>query len=322
MKRLIVIWLLLAAGAALAAERPADFAYGVTLEVDGKEALYEVTLPAATYRGVVRADLADVRVFNGAGEVVPHAWRPRRTAGTEAAAAVALTLFPLKAEAGASVDGISIRVRRGPGDRSSVDVTSTSAGGRKGAAKHTVGYFVDLTALDRALHAIEFEWQPVPDGFAGKLRVEASDDLGSWRTLVAAAPLVNLEVAGQRLQQKRVELPQQKVKYLRLSWVPQGAGAAPPELASARGEPVEKTVNGRNRSRQKARSPANIYSTCAAATRSIACACICPSPTPWRRSSCSRVTGATRPGAQSRAASPTVCAGTETRSRARSCLSA
>ena len=242
MKRPIVVWLLLAAGAAFAAERPADFAYGVTLEVDGKEALYEVTLPAATYRGVVRADLADVRVFNGAGEVVPHAWRPRRTAGTEAVASVALTLFPLKAEAGASLDGISIQVRRGPGGRSSVDVTSTSAGARKGAEQRTVGYFVDLTALDRALRAIEFEWQPVPDGFAGKLRVDASDDLGSWRTLVAAAPLVNLEVAGQRLQQKRVELPQHKVKYLRLSWLPQGTGAASPELVSASGEPVEKTV--------------------------------------------------------------------------------
>ena len=242
MKMLIVIWLLLAASAAFAAERPADFAYGVTLEVDGKEALYEVTLPAAAYRGVVRADLADVRVFNGAGEVVPHAWRPRRTAGTEVVASVALTLFPLKAEAGAGVDGISIRVRRGTGGTSSVDVTSTSAGARKGAEKRTVGYFVDLTALDHALRAIEFEWQPVPDGFAGKLRVDASDDLGSWRTLVAAAPLVNLEVAGQRLQQKRVELPQQKVKYLRLSWVQQATGAATPELASARGEPVEKTV--------------------------------------------------------------------------------
>jgi hypothetical protein len=240
MKKPIVIWLLLAAGAAFAAERPADFAYGVTLEVDGKEALYEVTLPAATYRGVVRADLADVRVFNGAGEIVPHAWRPRRTAGTEAAAPVALTLFPLKAATGSDVDQISIRVRRGAGGKSSIDVTSTGA--RAGVEKRTIGYLVDLTMLDRALRAIEFEWQPVPDGFAGKLRVDASDDLGSWRTLVAAAPLVSLEVAGQRLQQKRVELPQQKVKYLRLSWVPQIAGAAPPELASARGEPVDKTI--------------------------------------------------------------------------------
>lgn len=242
MKTQIATGLLMLAGATFAAERPADFAYGIPLEVDGKEAIYEVVLPASAYRGVVRADLADVRVFNGAGEGVPHAWRPRRTAGIETAKPVALTLFPLKAEAGANVDAISIRVRRGPGGRSSIDVTSTAPGARKGVEKRIVGYLVDLTALDRALHAIEFEWRPVPDGFAGKLRVDASDDLGSWRTLVAAAPLVNLEIAGQRLQQKRVELPQQKVKYLRLSWVPQGAGAAFPDLLSANGEPVEKMI--------------------------------------------------------------------------------
>lgn len=242
MRYLIAAALLLAAIVAPGAERPADFAYGVPLEADGKEALYEVTLPPAVYRGVVGSRLADVRVFNAAGEVVPHAWRPRRTAGAEAAKPVALTLFPLKAEEGASLDGISIRVRRGPGGRSSVDVTSTSTGARKGLQKRTVGYLVDLTAFEQALSAIELEWQVVPEGFAGKLRVDASDDLGSWRTLVGAAPLVNLEMAGQRLQQKRVELPRQKVKYLRLSWVPQGAGAAPPELVSASGEPVERTV--------------------------------------------------------------------------------
>ena len=238
----ILILILCVSGATKAAERPADFAYGVPIEADGKEALYEVTLPASAYRGVVRADLADVRVFNGAGEVVPYAWRPRRMAGTETVKPVALTLFPIKAEEGTSVDAISVRVRRGPGGGSSVDVTSTSGGAQKSGEKRTVGYLVDLTTLDRALRAIEFDWQPVPDGFAGKLRIDASDDLGSWRTLIVAAPLVNLEMAGQRLQQKRIELPQQKVKYLRLSWVAQGAGAVRPEMTAANGEPIERTV--------------------------------------------------------------------------------
>jgi hypothetical protein len=92
------------------------------------------------------------------------------------------------------------------------------------------------------LQALELDWQPLPGGFAGRLRVDASDDLGSWRQLVAAAPLVDLEMAGQRLQQKRVELPPQKVKYLRLSWAPQGDGTPLPELTGARAELVAKSV--------------------------------------------------------------------------------
>src|SRR5690349_21227002 len=95
----ICIFALATAGLAAGAERPADFAYGIPLEADGKDALYEVTLPAAVYRGVTRADLGDLRVFNGASEVVPYALRPHRMTDTETAAPVALTLFPLKAEA-------------------------------------------------------------------------------------------------------------------------------------------------------------------------------------------------------------------------------
>ena len=228
-------------GAATAAERPQDFAYGSQLEADGSEALYEITLPAAVYQGVARADLGDVRVFNGAGEVVPYAWRPRKTASAEMSAPVTLALFPLKAEAGVPVDGLAISVRRSASGTASVNVTTSDA--RGGSGKRIVGYLVDLNALDRALRAIEFDWPATPDGFAGKLRVDASDDLARWRTLVADAPLVSVEVAGQRLQQKRVELPQQKTKYLRLSWASQSADRPPPELASARGELAEKTVD-------------------------------------------------------------------------------
>ena len=39
---------------ALSAEQPRDFAYGVPIQIDGREALYEVDIPAAVYRGVTR----------------------------------------------------------------------------------------------------------------------------------------------------------------------------------------------------------------------------------------------------------------------------
>jgi hypothetical protein len=240
MRKSLIAWIFAGAAAvAAAAERPADFAYGLPLEVDGKEALYEVVLPASVYRGSARADLGDLRVFNGAGEAVPYAWRPRRVSGAQPVTPVALVLFPLKGETGTGIEGLSIRVQRDADGQTSVDVTS--AGGRPPAGKRTVGYFIDLTRLEHPLRSLELDWEELPDGYAGKLRVEASDDLGTWRTLVAAAPLVSLEVAGQRLQQRRIELPQQKAKYLRLSWAAQDASRpTPPELIAARGEVVER----------------------------------------------------------------------------------
>lgn len=227
---------------AVAAEKPADFAYGLKIDASGSEALYDVTLPPAVYQGVTRRDLGDVRVFNGAGEVVPHAWRPRRTEKADAGATVALTLFPLKAAAGASVDALAISVRRGAGGAVSVDVRS---GGAHAPAQQTVAYLIDMSNQDRALRAIELDWKAA-DGFSGKLRVDASDDLSNWRTLVSGAPLLSLEVGGQRLQQRRVEVPQQKAKYLRLAWVRErsddGAKIVLPEITAASGELAEKFI--------------------------------------------------------------------------------
>ncbi len=225
-----------------ATERPADYAYGLKLDATGAEALYDVTLPPSVYQGVTRRDLGDVRIFNGAGEVVPHAWRTRRTQTSEAGASVALTLFPLKAPAGAGVDGLRVNVRRDANGAMAVDVIS-DAGSVPGVATQSevVGYLIDLNAHERALHAISFEWNS-PEGFNGRLRIDASDDLASWRTLVSGAPLVSLEVAGQRLQQKRVELPAQKVKYLRLSWTNNDAKTKPPLLTAANAELTDVVV--------------------------------------------------------------------------------
>ena len=234
MSVLIALLLAGAGAAAAAAERPADFAYGMPLAVSGDDALYEVTLPAAVYRGVVRADMSDLRVFNAAGEVVPHALRPRRTAHVEAGESRVLTLFRLEGPAAAGIDGLSISVRRGGDGTSSVNVTST--GPAAPGESLPLGYLADLSASDRALRALEFDWSAAPS-FASKLRIEASDDLAGWRVVVSGAPLVNLEVGGQRLQQKRIEFPPRKAKYLRLSWAATpGERAVLPVLDAARVE--------------------------------------------------------------------------------------
>ncbi len=242
MKTSVLIAGFLMVSFASAAEKPADYAYGLKIEASGSEALYDVTLPPAVYQGVTRRDLGDVRVFNGAGEVVPHAFRPRRTEKVDAGLSTPLTLFPLKAPAGASIDGLAISVRRSASGAVSVDVKSSGA---PAAAQETVAYLIDMSAQDRALRALDLDWKAT-EGFSGKLRVDASDDLANWRTLASGAPLLSLEVGGQRLQQKRVELPQQKAKYLRLAWVSDyasaGAKNAAPEMTAASGELAEKFI--------------------------------------------------------------------------------
>jgi Protein of unknown function (DUF3999) len=60
-------------GVASAAElSPADFAFGVPVVTPAGANAYRFALPIDVYRETVREDLADIRVFNAHGEVVPY----------------------------------------------------------------------------------------------------------------------------------------------------------------------------------------------------------------------------------------------------------
>jgi hypothetical protein len=92
MRNLLAILLLVALPAH--AEAPGDFAYAASVEVSSQEALLWLELPSAVYEGAVRTDLGDLRVFNAAGEVVPHAFLPQSEgcqSGDAAAAGAAVS---------------------------------------------------------------------------------------------------------------------------------------------------------------------------------------------------------------------------------------
>ncbi len=227
--RMFAAGMLVVSAAAFAAEQPADFAYGLPVKVEGEEALYQVELPAAVYQGVAHSDLGDLRVFNGAGEMVPHALKPRELAGKTPSAPARLVIFPLKGEIAAGIEGLDLRVQKNPGGMI-VNVTSRAA---RPAGAPLLGYLIDASALKQPLRALDLDWEPAAEGFAGRMRVEASDDLSRWSSVISGAALVNLEFGGQRLLQKKIELPARQYKYLRLSWP---AGQKPLVLTAVSGE--------------------------------------------------------------------------------------
>jgi hypothetical protein len=231
-----------AAAAAGAAEpRPEQFAYAVPVQIDGAQALQRLEIPQSAYEGAARADLGDLRVFNGAGEPVPYAFMPRPAPGAEAAAPRPLRYFPLRGASGTAAEALRIRVQRSA-DGTVVRVTIADSAPRQSTAT-LVGYLVDATALKQPLAAIELDWRGADD-LAGSLRVEGSDDLARWTTLAAAAPLVSLRFGGQRLEQKSVELPAARYKYLRLSWPAQ---QAPIDLTALRGRPRDVRIEPERR---------------------------------------------------------------------------
>jgi Protein of unknown function (DUF3999) len=212
---IVFILIMVPSLALAAADSPQDFAYGMAIHADGQEALYEVEIPPVLYRGVSRKDLGDVRIFNGQGEVVPHALKPRAVTSTEGSRVVSLPVFPLMGQADAKLEDLLVRIDK----RSNGTIVSVHGGTKASAAKRQLrGYLLDASALKQSVKALRFEWQSDTEGFVGKVRVEGSDDLSAWNRLVDHAAMVQLTFGGHRLEQNRVDLRAAKYRYLRISW--------------------------------------------------------------------------------------------------------
>ena len=197
-----------------AADRLDAFAYAIPVQAGPGEALQRLELPLAVYDGSVRPHLADLRVFNGEGEVVPFAFLPRAAPEETSAPPTALRYFPLQGATGGAGHDLEIHAQRSAAG-TVIRVHSTGAAPDRQAV---LAYLVDTSERKTALRSLDLDWKAVAGGFSGSLRVDCSDDLARWSTLVAAAPLLSLEYSGQRLERKRVELPGIRCKYLRLSW--------------------------------------------------------------------------------------------------------
>ena len=199
--------------ASVAAESPDDFAYALPVEGLDGDALYRVVITPDVYQGVAYADLRDIRVFNGNGEVVPHAFRPL-VAQREQPVPVALPFFTLRGNKGTAPSDLDISLETKNGEIS----LRAKSRSEPGATVDVLGYLVDLSARQEAFSELILDWPPQPNGYAGSVTVEASNDLKNWSPLVRDAPLLSLSQDGQQIERKSVSIPGGQRKYLRLTW--------------------------------------------------------------------------------------------------------
>ena len=216
------------AGGALAqvSVPPASFAARAPIETAGSGPFFQASLPLAVYAGAQRADLGDLRVFNGAGEVVPHAWLAAHTSIVSDVTESPLTVFALRASSSAS-EGWSLDVTR------NADGTLVALRQSAGDAKlQSVGALFDISQRHRQAHQLRLTLAPNAPAFQ-HFSLDTSDDLQHWRPLLADAQIVHLERDGQRIQNNQVTWDggdDAAGKYLRVLWrEPQSAG----EIVSA-----------------------------------------------------------------------------------------
>ncbi|MBL8448156.1 MAG: DUF3999 family protein, partial [Zoogloeaceae bacterium] len=224
MNRALLVTLFLAVTNTQAAERLADFATHLPIDVPSGAALVRLTLPPAAYAGLHGPGLDELRIFNGAGEALPVARLPaRRTEDTLRGRA---PLLPLPDAAAAPAD-TRLQIRRGPdGALVHIEVEQRTQTPPKHEAP-PMAYVADLAGFPHPLTALVVEPAGGAD-FSSQVRLDSSDDLARWRTERSSEPLMVVGQAGQRIERLRIGLSGLRARYLRLTWT----GTAPVRLVA------------------------------------------------------------------------------------------
>ena len=187
-----------------------DFAYGYTIEIDGAGAVYSVPLPYEVYRHSVWDNLADVRVFNAEGEIVPHELRHAEPLDHRQEVRLSIPFFPLSPKSFSPDEETSLEVRRNIGG----EVVSIT---KKGDVQQPASsYLLDLRRAGPYPLRLRLQWRTGGTGFVTPVSISASDNLLDWRR-VGSSTLADLHFMGNRIRHRHIVLGDNPGKYLRLT---------------------------------------------------------------------------------------------------------
>jgi len=193
---------------------PGDFAAGLTLETQPHLAAQTLLLPLEVYRGT-RAGLPDLAVFDGDGRPVPYAVRALETRASDRREEEKAPLFPLREQANSNVSDLQLHVERAESG-TVIDIRSSAA--QPAPEAKVVAYIIDASYFHHDVAGIRLVLAASETSFTAPFKVEASDDLASWRTLTSGSVIGRLSHDGQSVERERIELIATSATFLRLSW--------------------------------------------------------------------------------------------------------
>ena len=156
-----------------------EFAYTATLLTDRDTPYYELDIPEQVYQSAARDDLGDIRVFNGAGQVVPHGFRDTASEKISQRKKQSLAFFPLYKQADETSTDLHLNIQRNASGEI-IDIKGNSL--KPSPEAQLNGYLVDLREWKQAIDSIKFGLKaPQGASFIQKLNVSVSQDLARWK---------------------------------------------------------------------------------------------------------------------------------------------
>lgn len=197
-----------------AADAPREqFAYSMPIDGVSGAAVMRLDLPVEIYRHCTSARLDDLRVLNGAGEVVPFALQRPAHGVHRQTNPVALPLFPLRGDAAAATAALQLRI---DGERTVLEVQGVQKGGPAAAVN---AYLMNASALEGPVDSLAFSWDDSQADFSLGVSLQVSDDLIDWRMLLPRATLARLRHGGDIFEQRRLTFNATRARYWRVTAV-------------------------------------------------------------------------------------------------------
>lgn len=194
-----------------ASETPQDYRHSAALQLAGEGPWYRLELPFAAHLAAGHGDLRDLRVFDSNDQMQAYALIPGRSETVQQEQEHGVRWFPLRSRADAQ-EIPALRV-----ERSTTGTLIELRGDAPAKSEQQLrGWLLDASAIDAPLVRLNLDWSGAEEGFQ-RFSIEASDDLQHWRSW-GDGQVARLSFADERIDQRQVELPGQRARYLRLLW--------------------------------------------------------------------------------------------------------
>lgn len=204
------------------ADGPGQYTHTVELGVSGKESLVRLRLPKEVYQASRSAHLADLRIFDRQGKLVPFAVLEPGAPAQVSYRTSPVAIFPVMAESeGKASPSLDIRTSS---DGTLVSVNARNEDGRKRDTSKLASLVLDTRAEEAAgtasseISALRLTLPAYVDNYTARIALEVSDDLKHWESLGESLVSWMTNADTKALASDRIEFDSQAFRYARLSW--------------------------------------------------------------------------------------------------------
>ncbi len=214
MKKWMALLMVLLATGAGAQDHRLQYAEQWTLSLPSSQSgAYRIVLEPQVYRRAWSPTLADVQVYNAAGQALPSALLGADQPLAQPPVQRELPWFVLPPLDARSRNDLQLLTERDSDGRVRRVEARLGSGGN---ATRTGGWLIDSSVLGQLpVATLVLDWMEAGAPLQTRVRVDASDDLRRWDLLDGDVPLVDLQRSGKRLLQRRIDIGR-TARYLRV----------------------------------------------------------------------------------------------------------